>query len=343
MLALLNYLLPHDGRPDHQPELDGFRGLAVLLVLLAHSSNAGYPLFGVLDFHHYGSVGVYLFFVLSAYLIDRQILTALERGTATPRFWARFALRRFLRIYPLYLLALAVNWALSSGGIPSPIHNLSDVIRHLALLEGRQVFWTIPVEFVYYLISPLVLTLLWPLYRRRPWLAMAVFATAITCLWYLRTWPKLPMPLFLRFLPVLGFGTLLALLQRRIRIPGGTGLALFALILTTIPTVARALYGTSPFHGHAYTLAYGLAWAVVLYQALYHEFALSALGRLKPLRILGTLSFSIYLLHKPVLALCQAYLPDPWALPAFVLGTLAISLATYTFVERPLAQIRLRP
>ncbi|MGA1380904.1 MAG: acyltransferase family protein [Schleiferiaceae bacterium] len=78
------HLLPHDGRPDHQPELDGFRGLAVLLVLLAHSSNAGYPLFGVLDFHHYGSVGVYLFFVLSAYLIDRQILTALSAEPPPP-------------------------------------------------------------------------------------------------------------------------------------------------------------------------------------------------------------------------------------------------------------------
>ena len=342
MLALLNYLLPHDGRPDHQPELDGFRGLAVLLVLLAHSSNAGYPLFGVLDFHHYGSVGVYLFFVLSAYLIDRQILTALERGTATPRFWARFALRRFLRIYPLYLLALAVNWALSSGGIPSPIHNLSDVLRHLALLEGRQVFWTIPVEFLYYILSPLVLALLWPLYRRRPVLAIAVLATALASLWYLRL-QHVAMPIFLRFLPVLGCGTLLALTQRRLRLPGGIGLALLALILTTVPTIARLIYGTSSFHGHSFTLAYGIAWALILYQALNHEFALSALGRWLPLRALGALSFSVYLLHKPVLALAQHYLPDPWALPAFLAGTLAVSLLTYTFVERPLAQLKFRP
>ena len=33
-------LLPNDGKPNHQPELDGFRGLAVLFVLLAHSSHA---------------------------------------------------------------------------------------------------------------------------------------------------------------------------------------------------------------------------------------------------------------------------------------------------------------
>lgn len=339
---MLNHLLPHDGRPGHQPELDGFRGLAVAIVLLAHSSNAGYPLFGVVDFHHYGSVGVYLFFVLSAYLIDRQIINALEMGHANLGFWMRFAVRRFSRIYPLYLVALLLNWALSARGLPSPIHSASDVLRHLALLEGRQVFWTIPVEFLYYILSPLVLALLWPLYRRRPVLAIAVLATALASLWYLRQ-QHVAMPIFLRFLPVLGCGTLLALTQRRLRLPGGIGLALLALILTTVPTIARLIYGTSSFHGHSFTLAYGIAWALILYQALNHEIALSALGRWLPLRALGALSFSVYLLHKPVLALAQHYLPDPWALPAFLAGTLAVSLLTYTFVERPLAQLKFRP
>jgi peptidoglycan/LPS O-acetylase OafA/YrhL len=314
----------------------------VAIVLLAHSSNAGYPLFGVVDFHHYGSVGVYLFFVLSAYLIDRQIINALEMGHANLGFWMRFAVRRFSRIYPLYLVALLLNWALSARGLPSPIHSASDVLRHLALLEGRQVFWTIPVEFLYYILSPLVLALLWPLYRRRSVLAIAVLATALASLWYLRL-QHVAMPIFLRFLPVLGCGTLLALTQRRLRLPGGIGLALLALILTTVPTIARLIYGTSSFHGHSFTLAYGIAWALILYQALNHEIALSALGRWLPLRALGALSFSVYLLHKPVLALAQHYLPDPWALPAFLAGTLAVSLLTYTFVERPLAQLKFRP
>jgi peptidoglycan/LPS O-acetylase OafA/YrhL len=314
----------------------------VAIVLLAHSSNAGYPLFGVVDFHHYGSVGVYLFFVLSAYLIDRQIINALEMGHANLGFWIRFALRRVLRIYPLYLVALLLNWALSARGLPSPIHSASDVLRHLALLEGRQVFWTIPVEFLYYILSPLVLALLWPLYRRRPVLAIAVLSTALASLWYLRL-QHVAMPIFLRFLPVLGCGTLLALTQRRLSLPGGIGLALLALILTTVPTIARLIYGTSSFHGHSFTLAYGIAWALILYQALNHEIALSALGRWLPLRALGALSFSVHLLHKPVLALAQHYLPDPWALPAFLAGTLAVSLLTYTFVERPLAQLKFRP
>ncbi|MDP4742014.1 MAG: acyltransferase family protein, partial [Schleiferiaceae bacterium] len=140
----------------------------------------------------------------------------------------------------------------------------------------------------------------------------------------------------------LAFGTLLAMAQRHLRLPGGIGLALFALILTTVPSAARVLFGTSTFHAYPYTVAYGLAWALILYQALYHEVALSALGRFKPLRYLGTLSFSIYLLHLPVLSLCQALLPVAWVMPAFVAGTLLASFLTFTFVERPMAQIKLQ-
>jgi peptidoglycan/LPS O-acetylase OafA/YrhL len=333
-------LLPNDGKPNHQPELDGFRGLAVLFVLLAHSSFAGYDPLGI-DFNHFGSVGVYLFFVLSAYLINRQMLEALATQRATLKFWLRYALRRVLRIYPMYLLALIASYLLFANGFGGPIHNADDILKHLSLTEAKGVFWTIPVEVAYYLISPLLVLALWPLYRVRPWLAMLLLLSATLALWYTR-FLHLPMPLFLRFAPVLAFGTLLAMAQRRLRLPGGIGLALFALILTTVPSAARALYGVSIFHSYTYTAAYGLTWALILYQALYHEVALSALGRWKPLRYLGTLSFSIYLLHLPVLSLCQALLPKPWVMPAFVAGTLLASFLTFTFVERPMAQIKFR-
>ncbi len=333
-------LLPNDGKPNHQPELDGFRGLAVLFVLLAHSSFAGFDPLGI-DFNHFGSVGVYLFFVLSAYLINRQMLEALAAQRANLKFWLRYALRRVLRIYPMYLLALIASYVLYANGFGGPIHDVDGILKHLSLTEAKGVFWTIPVEVAYYLISPLIVLALWPLYRVRPWLAMLVLLTATLALWYAR-FLHLPMPLFLRFAPVLAFGTLLAMAQRHLRLPGGIGLALFALIMTTIPSAARALYGVSIFHAYTYTVAYGLAWALILYQALYHEVALSALGRFKPLRYLGTLSFSIYLLHLPVLSLCQALLPVAWVMPAFVAGTLLASFLTFTFVERPMAQIKLQ-
>ena len=64
------------------PALDGLRGVAVLLVLLAHSSNVGLRLHPALDLSGCGRMGVFLFFVLSAYLLTGQLLAT--DGLARP-------------------------------------------------------------------------------------------------------------------------------------------------------------------------------------------------------------------------------------------------------------------
>ena len=56
--------------------LDGLRGFAVLLVLLSHMSLVGINLVPGLDFAGIGKAGVYLFFVLSAFLLTWQSLEA---------------------------------------------------------------------------------------------------------------------------------------------------------------------------------------------------------------------------------------------------------------------------
>ncbi len=53
---------------NHNRQLDGLRGIAVLFVWMSHSSGRGQAL-GWLNLHGVGRLGVYLFFVLSAYLL----------------------------------------------------------------------------------------------------------------------------------------------------------------------------------------------------------------------------------------------------------------------------------
>ena len=69
-----NILFPNDYKKDHFKALDGLRGFAVLLVLLSHTSNGKAYMLPGFNFSSMGKVGVYLFFVLSAYLLDRQII-----------------------------------------------------------------------------------------------------------------------------------------------------------------------------------------------------------------------------------------------------------------------------
>lgn len=74
---------------EHIPQLDGFRGMAILLVLAYH-----YCSFEI------GWIGVDLFFVLSGFLITGKLIETRNK----PHYFAGFYFRRLLRIVPLYFL-----------------------------------------------------------------------------------------------------------------------------------------------------------------------------------------------------------------------------------------------
>ena len=72
--------------------LDGVRGLAVLLVILSHLANKDILLFEGLKYSGNGSgkVGVYLFFVLSSFLLTRIALRNVRNGFVNYIVWKEF-------------------------------------------------------------------------------------------------------------------------------------------------------------------------------------------------------------------------------------------------------------
>ena len=85
--------------------LDGLRGIAILFVLIEHFCPR---MFGQGALLPWGRIGVQLFFVLSGFLITRILLEGrLSDGVSDRfRFLRQFYLRRSLRIFPIYYLAL---------------------------------------------------------------------------------------------------------------------------------------------------------------------------------------------------------------------------------------------
>ena len=131
--------------------LEAWRGLAAWLVVYAHL----HPLAGLdLPLLRFAFTGVDLFFVLSGFVFAPYLF-------GRPVQVRAFALRRFFRIYPAYVLALGIYLLMKwqSGG------PLEYVWQHLvfAHLQSREMtfyynpaFWSLPSEVEYYLLLPLL-------------------------------------------------------------------------------------------------------------------------------------------------------------------------------------------
>ena len=96
-------------RSTRIPELDGLRGIAILLVLVFHFSPKTGPLFYLGPAFQFGWIGVDLFFVLSGFLITGILLDSVGRHA----YYRNFIVRRTLRIFPLYYAGLILYCVLS--------------------------------------------------------------------------------------------------------------------------------------------------------------------------------------------------------------------------------------
>ena len=158
-------------------ELDGFRGVAVGMVLAWHFigipawSTEGWLPQAVFRVFLLGGAGVDLFFVLSGFLITRIVISRKQSDT---RFLMAFYARRALRILPPYLLLVAVFWAVVWAGVRNDVFNNDIALwRFLTFTQnfwmadhatygpdGISVTWSVAIEEQYYLAFPLLVILL---------------------------------------------------------------------------------------------------------------------------------------------------------------------------------------
>ncbi|MBB4129677.1 acyltransferase [Xanthomonas sp. 3075] len=151
------------------PALDLLRGIAIVWVMLFHSFVVGGlgPDWAWLS--RYGWMGVDLFFVLSGFLIGTQVLSPLARGQRLD--FKDFYLRRAFRIVPAFLVVLIVYMAWpqfrESPGL-APWWKFVTFTLNLFVDYGRDAAfshaWSLCVEEHFYLVFPLLATLL----LRRP-------------------------------------------------------------------------------------------------------------------------------------------------------------------------------
>ena len=322
--------------------LDGLRGIAVLVVFLSHSSGFRQRLTPWTSFHGTGHLGVYLFFVLSGFLLTWSLLAASQI-----RFGA-FYLRRFFRIAPLFYLIVGGVFAVQlwSGRVDLFNLHIKDgwpgFLRHLAFYQGDSVFWTIAAEFEFYVVLPFLVLAL----ARGGGKVVALYAVIALGygVWYLLIELGKVDPYYSlkvakivhhsQYFDVFLFGILAAWLFRQ---PGfseqmkkdSTVLHFFAtslilsVLFVSLVLVAENFFGPgrlwrneqtwwkmlgtpAKFGPHTWSLFYGPAFAVIALAALTGHRFLQAVCNWRPLRLIGVTGFSWYMIHFPILRLVNA-------------------------------------
>ncbi len=344
-------------RAGFRPDIQGLRAIAVVAVVLYH---ARLPLLGG------GFAGVDVFFVISGFLIGGHLLTSLrETGRVDlPHFYARRA-RRILPASLVVVLLTVLASLLFAAPVRLPeilgdaaaavlsVPNVRFAIEQTDYLAGTapsplQHFWSLGVEEQFYLALPVLLLALWALLRgRRAGLIVALAALSVASfVLMLALGPDDPWTFFGLASRAweLGAGVLLAAVAAQVpRLPAAAAHLATAIGLAGLVASLLLLGAPGVVHPGPATLLPVLATCLVIGGGSHPAVAASPLRRLwalPPVAWLGAVSYSLYLVHWPLLALAQeqAGLDDPLPLAAtLALAAAAVPLAAllHHLVERP--------
>ncbi len=337
--------------------LDGLRGLAVLFVLFSHLSNNGIHAFPGISFSGSGKYGVFLFFTLSAFLLTLPFLRLSTAELRNTRVWLNYCARRFFRIFPLFIVVLAISYGFSASGLFMPISGL-EFKSHLLLQQGKGVFWTIPVEFKYYFVLPVV-ALIIVLFKKEI-VPSTIFIIVSLIIVTRLLWPsetsQMNTVILGPYLPIFLLGSFSALVLEQVSKTKWTEkssfrlaseIGAFVLILSVIILVPDVLGRVldrriSPDSLHKDFLLFGIIWSLFIVLCHLGTGVLREMLSCRPIRFIGIISFSVYLWHIPVILLVRnsnlALIENAWSA---ILITIIVSTISYLVIERPFMKIRL--
>jgi len=323
--------------PQHIPTLDGWRAIAILLVLASHTGIALHKTLCIRYADGIGQHGVAIFFVLRGFLITSRLQRENQtRGSIDLR---SFYVRRFFRLMPCAWTYLAAMFVMTSAVHPRPFtmqeiwaslfcfRNYVDTGGIHATATGH--FWSLSIEEQFYLLWPSLLIL-----GRGRWARWLAAAGAVgIALYRFEHWTSLS------HLPLqASFGTQ----YRADALLAGCATALFLPVLRpylrawmSLPLLAALIWCATVFD-RIIPLRESIVIALLLAltSERLHPWFSSVLDW-KPLAFVGTLSYSLYIWQ-------HVFLVSAQSLPALLMKILIlpfVALSSYYLIEKPLIRM----
>lgn len=281
--------------------LDSLRGIACLIVLLAHiiATDVTFGMYA----SGCGKIGVWFFMVLSGFLLVQRYLCRDDKFyiRKLPDFYSK----KLLRMLPAYFFSVVITIVLG-------MFDMSQLLSHFLLQNAWGHFWYMPVIIKFYFLAPFVLILLSTLKRKGEEKGIVLFSIFIVGLGIVccvmfpwNTYGENSISLAW-YIPVFCMGILLAVLMRKIKFKHS-----FADIVSFIPLVAimsvtpvfrKWIWNVEPdgYLQNKY-LYMGLMWCLFIFFVSKGVYLKKFLDNNKVLQKIGDYSYDIYLIHYVVL------------------------------------------
>ncbi|MGE8188084.1 acyltransferase family protein [Pseudomonas sp. NPDC086278] len=337
----------------YRRDIDGLRAIAVIAVVLFH--------FGVPGFTG-GFVGVDIFFVISGYLITSIIWNQRQAGRFSfADFWARRARRILPALFVMIIAVLAVGWFLLA---PKDYEELGRSVRYQVMFVSNILFmrqdgyfdvasdlkpllhtWSLAVEEQFYIVFPLLLTVLAS--RLKHW-RLALFGVLLVS-FGLSVWAVVHHPEKAFFLlPMRAWellaGAMLAVAPRSQWRLTQAGAQLISAVGAGLILLAVFCYDKStPFPGAAALLP-TLGVVALIWSNGHRQTLVGGLLASRVLVGVGLISYSWYLWHWPVFVFASYASvdePGPFDIGALILLSLVLGYLSWRFVETPFRERRL--
>jgi peptidoglycan/LPS O-acetylase OafA/YrhL len=329
-------------------EIAGLRAVAVISVVLFHLKVGGFQ---------GGFVGVDIFFVISGYLITRNILLDLKADRFSI---SQFYLRRTRRIYPALIFTVAATYLCGALWCsPEMFLDLAKECTHALLSisniqywrESHQYFapnsdelallhcWSLSLEEQFYLFWPVFIVLAWKLRRTFEVIAIAAAASFLLSIVVAKSDPLAAF--FLMPFRIFEFaaGAIVVLLETRIRLSRAVAESLSAGGLLSVVSGVLLFRSDMP-HLDVAILLPCLGAAATIWAG--DKTRMSKLITHRPAVAIGAISYSLYLCHWPIIFFARFIFGDEANTSAGVLMMVAvmagIASAMNLLIERRFVQ-----
>ena len=315
-----------------------------MIVVLSHFSNES-GLWGGLLGQGAGQLGVMLFFLLSAFLMAHLYFDSPH----TAENVKKFAVARIARVIPLFLFVILLSYIIHQLpflGVQQYFYAISDtgsLASHLLLLSGASVLWSIPPEIYFYI----VFACLW-LGRIKCGRAIAVVPLALLVFSFFVPPQKAPETMLfglyvkmsvLQVYPYFCAGFLLGWLYNHWMAPSFLSHPVLVVALAVIPllypNVMITLVGVT--HGLWSDPRLLVAITIIFFVIVFLVPAKNWLLENPIGDFVGKISYSIYLLHYPILLVLKdlGFTQNAFGLLAFIAVTFLVATLSFRYLEVP--------